>query len=270
MGGRAFSLLRETTLNIAFVGHGAMGHRILRSLLLRGAPVVSVACHRDDPYEQPFIPSVADLADDAGIEYIFQGPPGELPPLEIGRDDLLISAGYRTIIPEARLPSRAFNFHASLLPRYRGRCPLNWALIHGEKQTGVTLHDMHGGVDTGGIAGQAVIPIGPDTTIQTLSLLAEDAAADLLECEYGYLLFGDLDDLTPQSDEFASRFPGRRPEDGRFQWSWPAERIHNLVRALTRPWPGAYVDEPKCRRYVWKTRIDSLGNLQVLDDEVYS
>lgn len=252
-------------MKIAFVGHGSMGHRVLRGLLKMAAPVTFVACHDDVPEEQPFLPSVGDLADDAGIE-VFQASPSNLPP--IPDVDLLISAGYRTILPERLLPARAFNFHASLLPKYRGRCPLNWALINGEERTGVTVHDMHGGVDVGGIAGQTVIDIGPDTNIQTLSLFAEDAAEDLLRLNFEYLCDGNLKYLCPQDESLATYGPARRPRDGRFLWSWPDQRIHNLVRALTRPWPGAFVDEPSGRHFVWKTRLDEEGVLEILDSEL--
>jgi len=248
------------------VGHGSLGHRILRQLIHGGADIVSVACHPDDPNEKPFQPSVLDLARDARIPAVAL-PPGQVPGLPESPPALLISAGYRTILPASFLAStRGFNVHASLLPKYRGRCPLNWALLNGESTTGVTLHEMTGTVDAGRIFDYERLHIGPDTDILTLSLQAEDAAAHLVDNLVSIWAAG-LDIPTyPQDESQATYFGRRRPSDGEFSWTWAGFRIHNLVRALTRPWPGAFVRERTGIRYVWKTRLDECGKLTILDD----
>ena len=156
--------------------------------------------------------------------------------------DILFSFYYRHLVGKEILalpPSGCLNLHGSMLPRYRGRCPVNWVLIHGEKETGVTLHDMTPRPDDGDIVGQRSVPIDDRDT--ALSLHGKLAAAT------GAL----LDDLLPkikankvaripQDPSRASYFGGRGPEDGVIDWSADADGVRNLVRAVTRPYPGAF------------------------------
>jgi methionyl-tRNA formyltransferase len=155
---------------------------------------------------------------------------------------MLFSFYYRHMIPESILripPKGAYNLHGSLLPAYRGRCPVNWVLVHGEERTGVTLHHMVEKADAGDIVGQRVVPIARDDTAFTLygKLCVE---AGILLDEFLPLMKIGRAPRIPQDISLASYFGGRRPEDGRIDWSWPAARIYNLIRAVTDPYPGAF------------------------------
>lgn len=126
------------------------------------------------------------------------------------------------------------------------------------------MHEMTAAVDAGRIFDDRKIRVGPDTDILTLSLHAEDAAASLL-IQFLRTWHPDTP-LIAQDESQATYYGRRRPADGEFTWLWPARRIHNLVRAVTRPWPGAFVREQKGIRYVWKTRLSETGKLEILDD----
>jgi len=138
-----------------------------------------------------------------------------------------------------------------LLPRYRGRCPVNWVLIHGERQTGVTLHYMEAKADRGDIVAQRAVLIGDDDTVQTLYAALTDAAATLIRETYPSLRAGRAPRL-PQDHAAATTFGGRRPADGRIDWSQPARSIYNLVRAVTHPYPGAFSTWQGRPLYVWE------------------
>jgi methionyl-tRNA formyltransferase len=124
----------------------------------------------------------------------------------------------------------------------------------------VTLHDIVGRADAGDIIGQERVPIGPDDTAIDLYRALLPAAEALLHRHLDGILAGTAP-RTPQDDAQATVFGGRCPEDGRIDWAWPAARIHNLVRAVTRPWPGAFSDGPNGRTMVWKTRVLPAGDL---------
>lgn len=236
---------------------------MLRALPRLGMNVAAVFTHPDDPHEPPWFDSVAALARDTGIpvhEVPTSNPRGpavyERTVSLIG-PDLILSAYFRALIPSAVLaipPRGALNLHGSLLPLYRGRCPLNWVLIHGERETGMTLHHMTAEPDAGDIVGQVRLGIGPDETAPELGRRLEDAAVEVLEKYLPQIADGTAP-RTPQDPARGSCFGRRRPEDGRFEWSWPARRIHDLVRAVTRPYPGARVEGARGQTMVWKTRV---------------
>jgi methionyl-tRNA formyltransferase len=135
--------------------------------------------------------------------------------------------------------SGAYNLHGSLLPAYRGRTPVNWAIINGEKQTGVTLHHMIGKADAGDIVGQKAVEIEFQDTARTLYDKLCGAAKEML-AEVLPLIREGRAPRIPQDLTKGSYYSGRRPEDGRIDWSWPAVRIYNLIRAVTEPYPGAF------------------------------
>jgi methionyl-tRNA formyltransferase len=142
------------------------------------------------------------------------------------------------------LPKRgAYNLHGSLLPAYRGRCPVNWVLVRGETETGVTLHHMVTKADAGDIVGRRVVPIERMDTAVILYQKLCGAAGELLD-EILPLMKEGRAPRIPQDIGSGSYFGGRRPEDGRIDWKWPAERIYNLIRAVTEPYPGAFCTLP--------------------------
>jgi methionyl-tRNA formyltransferase len=140
--------------------------------------------------------------------------------------------------------------HGSLLPRYRGRAPINWVLIKGESETGVTLHHMDEKPDHGDVVAQRAISISRDDTALTVTRKVAAAAGDLLR-----IVLPQLEDGTapriPQDHRAATYFGARRPEDGRIDWRRTSEEIRNLVRAVTDPWPGAFSSHRGRRLWVW-------------------
>ncbi len=250
-------------MRVALFGYSSVGARAYKVLRRMGETVAAVFTHADSPGEVLWFDPVGRLARADGFPVHevsaarVEGPAPYLPLVEAARPDVILSAYFRTLIPSPVLaiPQRgAYNLHGSLLPRYRGRAPVNWVLVNGETQTGMTLHHMTRAADAGDIVGQVRLAIGPDETAPELQRRLDDAAEDLLlrwlpEIERGSA------PRTPQDLSKGSRFGRRGPEDGRFEWTWPARRIHNLVRAVTRPFPGAYTQGPGGRITLWKTRV---------------
>jgi methionyl-tRNA formyltransferase len=172
--------------------------------------------------------------------------------------DFLFSFYYRKILPPEVLATArmgAMNLHGSLLPRYRGRCPVNWVLVHGEQETGVTLHYMEARADTGDIVAQQRVPITEDDTVRTLYAKITEAADRLVRATYPLLCEGKAARI-PQDHAAATKFGGRRPEDGLIDWTGDARAVHNLVRAVTHPYPGAFTHWQGKRLFVWEARVD--------------
>jgi methionyl-tRNA formyltransferase len=145
------------------------------------------------------------------------------------------------------------NLHGSLLPRYRGRCPLNWVLVNGETETGVTLHYMEAKADQGDLVARKVIPITPEDTAITLFARMTAAAGKLFRETYPQLRSGQAKRV-PQEHARASYFGGRGPEDGKIDWRQPATAIYNLMRAVTHPYPGAFTTLAGRKLYIWNGR----------------
>ena len=226
----------------AYSEMGAMG---LETLLALGADVPLVATHPDDPDEKAWFRSVGALAEEAGIP-VFRSKgaraPGLLEAVRDARPDFLFSFYYRRLVPEEILrlaPRGAYNLHGSLLPAFRGRAPVNWAILQGATETGVTLHVMDTEVDHGDIVAQGRVAIERRETASTLSRKLVDAGRALLLDAIPRLARGEIT-FTPQDHGKATIFGGRKPEDGRIDWRLGAVDIDRLIRAVTDPWPGAF------------------------------
>jgi methionyl-tRNA formyltransferase len=249
-----------TSPRIAVFAYSDTGHACLKLLLERGERVVLVATHRDDPGEARWFPSVAELARSRGIEpLVMENPldPQSIARVSLAAPDLVFSFYYRRILPEEMLAVPrlgAYNMHGSLLPAFRGRAPVNWAVLKGETRTGATLHGMGARADTGPIVDQEAVPIGPDDTAHEVQQRVTGAAVTVLARRIEELKAGTAK-TTPQDESLASRFGRRRPEDGRIDWSRPAKEVHDLVRAVTHPYPGAFTDLFGGKAFVWRTRL---------------
>ena len=170
----------------------------------------------------------------------------------------------------------ALNMHGSLLPKYRGRVPVNWAVLHGETQTGATLHIMEEKPDAGDIVAQKSVSIGADETafevFGHVALAAQDALREVLP----ELLEKNLP-KRPNRLQEGSYFGGRKPEDGRIDWSKSAQEVYNLVRAVAPPYPGAFTDVAGRRWIIAVAKLASLPKisqdlptgLQVVDNRIY-
>jgi len=198
--------------------------------------VALVVTHRDDPSETRWYASVFDFARQKHLRVVTD------PPTDIGSPDLIFSFYYRNMLPMSLLTKArlgAFNMHGSLLPKFRGRAPLNWAILKGETQTGVTLHEMVEKPDAGRIVDQQAVPIGPDETAVEVFHKMTDAAEQVLRRSIKDLVVGKAK-LRPNDLSKGSYYGRRRPEDGRIDWSKSAREIHDLVRAVAPPFPGAF------------------------------
>jgi len=229
---------------VVFAYHN-MGILGIRALERHRFEIPMVLTHEDDPAEERWFGSVAEHCRERGIpahdpKNVNAAPwPGRI---RDARPDLLFSFYYRSILGKEILAAPrlcALNLHGSLLPRYRGRAPVNWVLVKGETETGVTLHVMEEKPDAGDIVGQLPVPISFEDTARTLFGKMEEAAERLLDDLLPRIAAGEIPRRRNEIER-GSYFGGRRPEDGRIDWSRPAVEIYNLVRAVTRPYPGAF------------------------------
>ncbi|MCC6610619.1 MAG: formyltransferase [Burkholderiales bacterium] len=229
---------------VVFAYHD-VGVRCLAVLLAHGVRVPLVLTHEDAPGENIWFESVSRLAGAYGIQAIAPEDPNAPQVLErIGAlaPDFIFSFYYRRMLGPRLLAAAqrgAFNMHGSLLPKYRGRAPVNWAVLHGERETGATLHEMVAKPDAGRIAGQQAVPILPNDTAREVFDKVTVAAEITLDRALPRILAGTAE-LRAQDFARGSYFGGRRPEDGRIDWTRSARAVHDLVRAVAPPYPGAF------------------------------
>jgi methionyl-tRNA formyltransferase len=229
-------------------------------LLRHGVDVPLVITHDDDPGEQIWFDHVADIAAAHGISCIAPADPNApdvVTHIRELRPDFLFSFYYRRMLESSVLaiPKRgALNMHGSLLPKYRGRAPVNWAVLKGERETGATLHYMVEKPDAGDIVAQTAVSILPDETAREVFDKVTGAAAATLDRVLPQLVAGDAPCI-PQDLAQGSYFGGRKPEDGRIDWSRPAREIHDLVRAVAPPFPGAFTTVAGEELRVLRTRV---------------
>ena len=242
---------------IVFAYHN-VGVRCLSVLLAHGVDVLRVVTHTDSPSETIWFDSVAELAARHDIPVITPEDPNDpavVAELAALQPDFLFSFYYRLMLkaPLLALPRHgAWNMHGSLLPKYRGRVPVNWAIIHGERETGATLHQMLEKPDAGGIVAQQAVPILPDDTAFEVFNKVTLAAEMALDRVLPDLLAGRAP-AKPQNLSVGSYFGGRKAEDGRIDWTQPASTVHNLIRAVAPPYPGAFSATPKGRLKVLRS-----------------
>ncbi|WP_369788441.1 bifunctional UDP-4-amino-4-deoxy-L-arabinose formyltransferase/UDP-glucuronic acid oxidase ArnA [Rouxiella sp. WC2420] len=244
---------------IVFAYHdiGCVG---LKALVEAGYDVQAVFTHTDSPEENNFFASVARTG--AELNLPVYAPEDVNHPLWVSRirelqPDVIFSFYYRNMLSEEILslaPNGGFNLHGSLLPRYRGRAPVNWALLNGETETGVTLHKMVKRPDAGDIVDQQVVSITPQDTALTLHGKVRDAAQALLQHYLPVMKKGEIT-LTPQDESQASYFGRRTAADGEIHWHKSATEINNLIRAVTEPYPGAFTYLGQRKMTVWRANI---------------
>jgi methionyl-tRNA formyltransferase len=247
------------TRAVVFAYHD-VGCRCLEVLLDQRVEVPLVITHADDPKENVWFGSVAALARARGLEAVTPDDPNALEFIAKVKNqwpDFLFSFYYRSMLGRPLLAAAArgaFNMHGSLLPKYRGRVPVNWAIINGEIETGATLHEMVEKPDAGRIVDQEAAPIAPDDLAIDVFRKVTAAAGRVLARSLPGLIDGNAV-LRAQDLSSGSYFGGRRPEDGRIDWSQSAKRIHDLVRAVAPPYPGAFTEVDGKRLRVLRTRV---------------
>ncbi len=241
--------------------YSEVGVRCVRELLAQDIKIEILFTHADDPSENRWFGNVMELGAARGLRVETPEDPNTIEWLAEGRrarPHFVFSFYYRHLLNAAWLaiPKRgALNMHGSLLPKYRGRAPVHWAIIHGETVTGASLHYMLEKPDAGALVDQQPIAILENDTALAVSLKVADAAQQVLERSLPKLIAGSASahalDLTQ-----GSYFGRRRPEDGRIDWRRGARAVHDLVRAVAPPFPGAFTEVNGCRLEVLETRVD--------------
>ncbi|MBW9462624.1 bifunctional UDP-4-amino-4-deoxy-L-arabinose formyltransferase/UDP-glucuronic acid oxidase ArnA [Kluyvera sp. EC_51] len=244
---------------VVFAYHD-MGCTGIQALLDAGYDIEAIFTHPDNAGENNFFGSVARLAAEQGITVY--APEDVNHPLWVDRiramaPEVIFSFYYRNLLSDEILnlaPKGAFNLHGSLLPKYRGRAPLNWVLVNGEKETGVTLHRMTHRADAGDIVAQQTVAIADSDVALSLHRKLCAASQTLLGDALPKIRSGQTQERA--QDDTQATYVGRRtPDDGRLTWEKPAQELHNLVRAVSDPWPGAFGYVGTNKFIVWKSRV---------------
>lgn len=241
---------------ILFFGYSEVGHDCLSLLLERGDNVVALITHEDNPNEKIWFKTPAVAAQKHKVP-VFAPENVNTPEwrerIATLKPDLILSVYYRNMIGTKILemaPLGAFNMHGSLLPKYRGRAPINWAVLHGEPRIGMTLHRMVKSADAGAIVDQEGVSLSPRDTAEIAFRKVLPCARQVLARQIDALLAGQAHE-TPQDDSQATYCGGRKPEDGRIDWKQTSFQIFNLIRAVTDPYPGAFTEVGGARLMVW-------------------
>ena len=242
--------------------YSEVGVRCVRELLAQGIEIPLLFTHADDPGEHQWFGSVRQLALSHGLRVETPDDPNRPEWVTAGaaaNPDFLFSFYYRYMLAEAwlKVPRLgALNMHGSLLPKYRGRAPVHWAILKGESATGASLHYMLEKPDAGALVDQQAVPILENDTALDVSLKVAEAAEQVLRRSLPALVSGSAT-ARPLDLKLGSYFGRRRPEDGRIDWGRGAREIHDLVRAVAPPFPGAFTEVNGCRLAVLETRVDA-------------
>jgi len=243
---------------VVFAYHdvGCLGLRVLHRLKI---PIAAVYTHADDPTENTWFGSVRRTCEELKLPVHVGADPnseGEREKIAKLKPAAFFSFYFRDLLkqPLLAIPRHGgVNLHGSLLPRYRGRAPVNWAIIHGETAAGLTVHRVTEQVDAGAILLQRRVPIGPDDTA--------GAVTERLRPLYPVLLDKALEAIgsgraawREQDESQATIYPKRGPEDGAIDWTRSAPELHNFVRALAPPYPGAFTALEGRRLFIWSSR----------------
>jgi len=267
---------------VVFAYHD-VGVNCLKALLSAGIQIDLVVTHQDDPNENVWFGSVAKLCEEQKIPYITPSANqlvDLVPQIQKLAPDYLFSFYYRHMIPAELLACAkiaALNMHGSLLPKYRGRAPVNWAILHGETETGATLHIMEVKPDAGDIVGQSAVSIDPNETATDVFGKVSQAAVAVMNQVLPELVQGHTP-RKPNNLAQGSYFGGRKPADGEILWHQTAQQVHNLVRAVAPPYPGAFTDWQGQRMIVARTSLEGplpgqldlqTPGIQVVDNQVF-
>ncbi|MBI3820022.1 MAG: formyltransferase [Planctomycetes bacterium] len=232
-----------------------MGYVGLECILRHGWEVAAVYTHPDAPNENIWWRRIADYAKENNIpvEYADISDPAQFEKLKSYDADYLFSVYYRKMIAPAILeifPKGAYNLHGSLLPHYRGRAPVNWVLVEGQIETGVTMHHMVAKPDAGDLVDQEWVPIEDDESASTLYQKLVDASVNVWDRCLGWFERGKAPRFTQDLTKGCYR-GGRTPEDGKINFAWPAKRCFDLIRGVTHPYPGAFAMAGQQKYYIW-------------------
>ena len=253
----------NTDAKIVFFGFGDVGYKCLKYMLENDCNVIAVFTHECDTHEKQWFESPETIAKKWGID-VYK-------PKDINtkkwirkiknlKPDLILSLYYRMRIPEeifTQAQLGAYNLHGSYLPSYRGRAPLNWAILNGENYTGVSLHTLEKDFDTGDVIDRRKIDFSDDEYVGDIQPRVSKTAVDMFADNLPKILSGNVEKI-PQCEfeERASYFGKRTPKDSRIDFSKKANDIRNLIRAVSRPFNGAFFDVDNIRYTVWRADIE--------------
>lgn len=253
-------------MKVVVFAYNVLGLIGLKSLLDAGFEVAALVTHEDDPNEKIYFDSVAEFAKNMGIPVFAPSSPntpGFISVLNEIKPDAIFSFYYRQMISQKILDivnGKAYNLHGSLLPKYRGRCPINWAILNGETEHGVTLHVMVKSADAGDIVDMQGFPIFETDNAGTVQPKMAEAAKILLKRALPLILNG-KEQLKVQDVSKSSYFGGRKAEDGKINWNKTAREINNLIRAVADPFPGAYTYLNGKKFIIWEASFIDKNDL---------
>lgn len=251
-------------MRVVFLGNHTVGVRALEAMSTH-ADVIGVVAHPEDPEDGVRYESVFDFANRRGWAAIrgTAKDPGVHAFIEAARPDLLWITDYRYLIPCSMLhiaPLGAVNLHPSLLPKYRGRAAINWAILRGESRLGLTAHFVDEGMDTGDIIEQISFEISESQDVGDCLQILFPLYAQMTRRVLSYFHAGRVP-RQPQDHSQATEFPRRRPEDGRIDWGQSSREVCNLIRAVAAPYPGAFTGCAGEKLTIWKARaLDAVVN----------
>ncbi|MEZ6084422.1 MAG: methionyl-tRNA formyltransferase [Phycisphaerae bacterium] len=246
-------------MRVVFMGNHTVGVRTLNALR-QSCDVTGVIAHPEDAEDGVRYESVYDFANEQGLTVERLQPTDERFQAFVrqANPDLIWLTDYRYIIPKQTLEiprHGTVNLHPSLLPEYRGRAPLNWAIINGESRLGLTAHFVSEAIDAGDIIAQRSFELTPDedvgNALEKLYPMYADIAAQVLDDFNRNVI-----KRTPQPSGDHKVYPRRRPEDGWIDWRESARNICNLVRGVARPYPGAFGFVGERRVTIWKCAVE--------------
>jgi methionyl-tRNA formyltransferase len=250
----------STPSAVVFAYHD-VGVRCLKVLLSAGVEVPLVVTTKDDPNEVQWFDSALRVSQEYGLPVI---TPDDVNSAELERTvtelrpDFVFSFYFRSMIGAPLLNAArlgALNIHGSVLPKFRGRAPVNWSILHGARESGATLHYMSARADAGDIVDQLAVPILENDEAREVFNKVTVAAEIILARSLPGLIAGTAPRL-PQRLEDGKYYGRRRPEDGKIDWAASARDIHNLVRAVAPPFPGAFGQVDGQRWMIHKTRVE--------------
>lgn len=244
---------------VVFAYH-SVGVQCIKVLLAQHIDIKLVITHEDNNAENIWFDSVASLCKEHELEIlVIEKSTSQVLFEKIAAisPDFIFSFYYRNMLPTnllALAKRGAYNMHGSLLPKYRGRVPINWAVLHGETEAGATLHKMVAKADAGAIVAQTAVPILPDDTAHEVFLKVIVAAEQTLSVALPQLLNNSVNWIENDVSK-GSYFKGRKPEDGRIDWTQTAQQVYNLHRAVAPPYPGAFTSIGEHTFVIGKARL---------------
>jgi methionyl-tRNA formyltransferase len=247
-------------MRVVFLGNHTVGVRALQAIS-ESAEVAGVIAHPPDPEDGVRYESVGSFAQRNGWNWIRgKAKTHEVHSfIEKAKPDLLWITDFRYLLPPeitALTPLGAVNLHPSLLPQYRGRASINWAIINGERTLGLTAHFIDEGMDAGDIIEQVSYDIGDDQDVGDCFDILYPLYASITRKVLAYFESGRVP-RRAQDHSRSTSFPRRRPEDGLIDWTQSARSISNLIRAVALPYPGAFTTLNGQSVTIWKARIAS-------------